>query len=389
MTNVLVTSDKHRNLDVKVDKLITGSDVYEMIESIRELNACDAAPVVLDFRGLTQSTKQRIDPHWAEIVANELLAEFADVDLTIRPPSSPMGRRNLERAGCAFAIRQRPPSATIIDADRQTESWPALDWGRSWSPLDSNFRQRIFAAEHEPDVLLTGEFVVFLNPHAYAGAEDLDHELTGNQVDGWISQLVKSKTVWVASGLELEKRDRARRRLTRTLGNITYELVANLAYAFCCRNVARYARVGSLQRSYVQLYTTRGGRDSFDRLHFVTADTGFGIVATLLPKLSKIANFERPSSTELIRSLISRELPAYGRNSGRGYRRITEILQEHGGDLYLTTGSVDADGKSETIRAHGRYRGAGEPVALAVDHDERLHFQGTTAHVILRLERSR
>ena len=236
--------------------------------------------------------------------------------------------------------------------------------------------------------MLAGEFVVFLNPHAYAGAEDLDDELTGNQVDGWISQLVKSKTAWVASGLELEKQDQARRRLTHTLGKITYELVANLAYAFCCRNVARYARVGSLQRSYVQLYTTRGGRGSFDRLHFVTADTGFGIVATLLPKLSKVANFEHSNSAELIRCLISRDLPAYGRNSGQGYRRITEILQEYGGDLYLTTGSFGVDGKSETIRAHGRYQGAGEPVALSVDHDETLRFQGTTAHVILRLEHS-
>ncbi|WP_419839258.1 hypothetical protein [Candidatus Poriferisodalis sp.] len=380
--------DTHRDATVKIDKLSSASDAYALIESIRELSSESTGPILLDFRSLAQSTKQRLDSHWTEIIANELLTEFVDVDLIVRPPSNPNGRRNLERTGCAFAIKQRPSSTTHIDTNHQTESWPAVDWERTWSPLDSNFRQRIFATQHEPDVLIDGEFVVFLNPHAYAGAEDLDHELTGNQIHRWISQLVRSRREWVSSAHELESRVQAQQRLTRTLGRITYELVSNLAYAFCSRNVVVHTRDGLLQRSYVQLYTTRGGRDSFDRLHFIAADTGFGIVATLLPKLAKATDLEQPDPAELIRRLISRALPPYGRNGGKGYRRITEILQEHGGDLYLTTGSVRTSGEPETIRAHAQYQGAGEAPKLSVCDDQRLGFHGTTAHVILRLGQS-
>lgn len=373
---------------IQIDKLAADTDAHALIESIRKLYSAGLEPITLDFRNLTQRSAQRIDFHWTEIIANELLTEFAGAKLIIRPPSSPVGRRNLERTGCAFAIRQRPASATYIDTDRQEESWPAVDWARTWSPIDSHFRQRIFSAKHDPDVLLDGEFVVFLNPHAYANSEDLDDELTGNQINGWISQLVRSSPKWASSVDELESRDEAQQLLIRTLGSIIYELVANLAYAFCSSNVASHIRRGVLQRSYVQLYTTRGGKDSYDRLHFVAADTGFGIVATLLPKLTRTADFERLSPTEIIRRLISRQLPPYGRNSGKGYKRITEILEKHGGNLYLTTGLFGANGESETIRAQALYRGAGETAELSVSNDAQLGFQGTTAHVILRLGQS-
>ncbi|WP_419554650.1 hypothetical protein [Candidatus Poriferisodalis sp.] len=387
MNSMVTTDDNPTAVDVKIDKLTSDADVYALVDSLREASSSSSAPIALDFRSLARARPQRINAHRTEIVANALLTEFAETDLIVHPPSSPNGRKNLERAGLAFAIRQRPPRLTHLETDRQKESWPAVDWGRTWSPFDSNFRQRIFEVGDEPDVLLDGKFVTFLNPHAYAADDDLVWELTENQAGEWISQLVRTRPTWVDSVHELGERKKTQQELIGKLRRVIYELVTNLSYAFCSHNVAGRARRNFLQRSYVQLYVTRGGTNSFDRLHFVAADTGFGIVATLLPKLVRSGEYDESSSELIIRQLINTELPDYGRSSGRGYDRITSILKEYSGDLFLTTGFANSSGQCQTMRAHSQYVAA-ESSKLRIIRDERLRFRGTTAHVILRLDES-
>ena len=369
----------------KVHKLKTAEDVYDIVEFIRgtsDINGSEWS--MLDFRNLCRRRPERSDPHWIEILSNELLGELADAKLVIFPPTHARGRKNLDRSGVSFAIKQRDSNMTDIHTDGPAPEWPAYDWAGRWTPTDTKFRRRILQDKYEPDTLLDREFVSFLNPHFAASEHDLSAELADNQATNWITGLICPQSRGCLAEQQKKSTDQP---LVRELRSITYELVSNLKYAFIRQTNGAENISASRQRSYVQLYTTRGGTKSYDRLHFIVADLGHGIVRTIEPKLR--ANLEYPPSSpkQIIQDLLMGQLPDYGRSSGDGYKKIVDIVRQHRGDLYLTTGSSSPTGDINVVRAVLRHQ-ANSTEKLTVDTDTRLGFMGTTAHVVIPLTMS-
>ncbi|WP_428116734.1 hypothetical protein [Candidatus Poriferisodalis sp.] len=383
-------SDSPRTAETEQSKIVrrlkSASDVYDIVEFIRSTARIeDETWLTLDFRELCKTSPERIDSHWAEILSNELLGEFATTRLSIRPPSQPRGRKAFDRSGLSFAIKQRAADTTDIHHGSEESAWPAEDWAGYWSPTDTNFSRRMFPHALDPDVLKDREFLTFLNPHLHANEQDLDTELTDHQARAWIEGLVSHHTRSEAVTEGGTSADHSADALITAIHDITYELVSNLQHAFealetTCKSIP-FAR----KRSYVQFYATRGGTRSSNRLHFVVADMGHGIVRTLLPKLRANSAYTHTSARDIIYRLVSAELPSFGQAAGQGYERVVDVVDTFGGELWLTSGSLDENGHLEVLRARRSAKRSVKPTVVDVQYDSQLEFMGTTVHVVIPL----
>ena len=368
----------------QISKVAGPTDIYEVLEFVRENGPGAAASewLELDLREFEKQPSQRSAVHWIEILSNELLGEFAERKLLIRPPSTIRGRRSLDRSGMSFAIAQRNRTSTDVQSlGGRYEGWPPTDWQREWSPGGSLFSRKLIRDEDEPDELIPGEFVTFLNPHLYASSLKLGVELVNYQVRPWVKRLLSRPD---GAG---DEPDPSHERLIEDITVITYQLVENLRYAFPTRRFRREYTLAPTRKSYVQLYTTGGGGDDpHGKLHLVVADTGIGIIGSLKPKLRYTADGRSLDSQSIIDQLMNRSLPPYGRGAGGGYRKIIDAVSGSGGELYLTTGSTGLKGTREVFRASLSCRRTSSPVPT-VEADATLHFIGTTAHAAIPLKR--
>ena len=363
----------------QITKVAGPKDIYEVLEFVRTNASGSTASewLELDLRDFEEKPSQRSASHWIEILSNELLGEFAERKLLIRPPSTVRGRRSLDRSGMSFAIAQRNRTSTNVQGiGGSYEDWPPTDWQREWSPGDSLFSRKLIRDADEPDELIPGEFVTFLNPHRLASSLKLGEELVNYQVRPWVERLLRRSC-------RASDADPFFSKLTEDVTVITYQLVENLRYAFPTKRFCREHILTSTRKSYVQLYTTGGGgAESYVRLHLIVADTGIGIVGSLKPKLQLTREGRSLDPQSMIDRLLRRSLPPYGRAAGGGYRKIIDAVSESGGELYLTTGSTGVDGTREVFRSSLSYRRK-SPAAHQVQTDANLHFIGTTAHAVI------
>ena len=369
----------------QITKVAGPTDIYEVLDFVRENGSSATASewLELDLREFEKKPSQRSAVHWIEILSNELLGEFADRKLLIRPPSTVRGRRSLDRSGMSFAIAQRNRTSTNVQSLGGTyEGWPPADWQREWSPGDSLFSRKLIRDKDEPDELIPGEFVTFLNPHLHASSLKLGVELVNYQVRPWVRKLLERP-----DGTS-EASDASNKRLVEDITSITYQLVENLRYAFPTRRFRREYALPHTRKSYVQLYTTSGGGDDpHGKLHLVVADTGIGIIGSLKPKLRYAVEGRSLDSPSIIERLMSRTLPSYGRGAGGGYRKIVDAVCGSDGEFLLTTGSTEIEGTREVFRASLSSRKTSSPSAT-VDTDANLHFIGTTAHAAIPLKQA-
>ena len=221
---------------------------------------------------------------------------------------------------------------------------------------------------------------VFVNPHLRAKDEVLVDEVGREGAEPWMVDLIES----YASSIERSARIRMGQRLSR----LTRELVSNLDHAF--RPIAGLN--GSVERrnrkSYVQLYQTLGGGpESHNRLHIVVADSGFGIVRTLRPKLRVVdprysALSEAKPDHEIVRELLDGALPQFGQASGLGYRSVLEVAESFGGSVKVATGSQDfATGSQISVLAQRPADGKVES-----RWEARLSLEGTVVHATIPLD---
>ena len=368
----------------QITKVAGPTDIYEVLEFVRENGSGAAASewLELDLREFEKKPSQRSAVHWIEILSNELLGEFAERKFVIRPPSTIRGRRSLDRSGMSFAIAQRNRTSTDVRSrSGRYEGWPPTDWKREWSPGDSLFSRKLIRDTDEPDELMPGEFVTFLNPHLYASSLKLGIELANYQVRPWVKSLLGR------SSNTDENLDPSIKKLIEDITVIIYQLVENLQYAFPTKRFCREYVLASTRKSYVQLYTTSGGGDeSRGRLHLVVADTGIGVVGSLKPKLQYSEVGRSLDSKSIVTRLLSRTLPPYGRGAGGGYRKIIDAVCRSSGELYLTTGSTSLENTREVFRGRLSCRELTSP-RYTVENDLNLQFIGTTAHAVIPMKR--
>lgn len=334
-----------------------------------------------------------LDSRTLSLMSALLLCErYRYLPVAVTLPSAPSDLLVLARAGVLFACAQRPGPTLVDRAEEHGQgSFPGMEahaalasWTGRWRPRDMQFRRRLMeqgASSPTADEELAREtvredgsaleavqlvhdrFVTFLNPHRVPRGR-VNAELTRNLVEPWLRRLLTPPSGWVPPGTlpAPELRLPALADYTRVVD----ELLDNLVdHAFGPTDLAM---------SYLQLFTTRGGTGSADRLHLSVLDNGRGIVSTLRPKVPS----PPAGDDELLDELLHGRL-RYGRGRGKGLAAVAAVAREHGGAALVATSAAGGGAWLAELRRDDEW---------SVKHVPWLPLDGTLAVLTLELDKA-
>lgn len=359
---------------ITVSSRLRPEDAAEVISALRAVPKGE--PATLDLSSLSDiASRSGLDLTGISLLANVLLTAERRRPLTVRVPSGDAALRQLARGGLWFALAQRrnttvdaePREGTLVDAP--TTYSDLRRWGNRWDPSDRHFRSRVWdpeasAASSAFDTVQR-EFVAFVNPHKSVGRERLVQELNENVARRWIQTLGARADLGSAA--------------VETVTELLFNLAAHPFSSLTSRPVTKRDVPMDRRFAMVALFTTSGGGG--DRLHISVTDTGHGIPATLRPKLPRSSQHDYPTDAQLVRAMLSGNLPPYGRAEGRGFPRLVDLARRLGGTVSVITSGDDDIGK--TIVAEVVGDGAATAEVLPT-----FDIEGTAVRVILHLERA-
>lgn len=362
------------SVEVAAVNRLTASDVASMLSQFPRPAAAKA--VTLDLTPLDKVTSggAALDVNGIALFANVLLTSERRRRLKVILPSDQTALQQLARGGFFFALAQRdgtdvvvtPTEGTLVTAIPVIAELAA--WRNRWDPADSTFRSRVWglAAHAESNALdvVQREFVAFINPHLSVPRDRLVKELNENVAQRWLDRLNAEERLAAAA--------------TEAVTELLYNLAAHPFSSITSlppmkRDIPRDRRFG-----LVALFTTSGGGG--DRLHIVVADTGHGIPATLRPKFKQRDAKTIGDDKELMTRVLSGDLPPYGRGEGRGYTRLSQLVEKFSGSIVLATNGETGIG----VTIVASLESSGSPTAIV---EPRMDVAGTIAHVTLLLER--
>lgn len=335
----------------------------------------------------------------ATLMSALLLSErYRDLPLEIRLPTGRADLLQLARSGVLFAAAQRPGPTRVTALAAQDRLFDLVgdelsglqEWKGRWSHVDKRFRRCMLEQSAETPTaderadeqdagrqppgpssparvplapLVQDRFVTFLNPHRSSRTR-VNNELTHNLVEPWLARLIgppPAAADWTLPPLTDERLPDV-----RAYSQTVDELLDNLCdYAF---------EDSACALSYLQLYTTKGGRRSADRLHMSVLDNGLGILTTLRPKL--VGRLEAEYSDEQLLDELLHGGLRYARGRGRGLAYIAELAADRRGSALIATSCPSGGALIAQLR-----RGA-----WSIGRVDWLPLQGTLAVLTLELE---
>jgi len=268
------------------------------------------------------------------LLGNALLGSFGTRDLELRVSDDSADW--MAASGLAFALANRAGRTSV---NGRSPTWLRnSDWARDWLPGHTEPLEALHRSETtelfdpsavgettlRPDLYGPG-FAAFVNPHLTDPAVQR-HPVT-TSLWPWLDRLVPHQQVTPTT------RDR-RKRWIADVGRFIDETVGN---------VWEHARSGdgSPLFSLVQVFATRGGSRSSNRLHLSVQDTGAGIPATARPKLAP-GLAAAITDDQLLGKLLEGSLAPWGHGRGQGLPKIVEICRRHHGTLRLATKTTRA-----------------------------------------------
>jgi hypothetical protein len=246
---------------------------------------------VLDFSQLQVPTARRIRPFNLLLLANVLAASADQSHVRLVLPRDDHARLLVLRSGLLFslAIRRAPVDALSMDGFRDAAAatqWLEM-WEQPWSPVQPTLG-RLFEDEPRP----VDDRTVLANPNNAKRATRIvvdPHLLARDALLHHASQGLAG--AWLGSVTPDSHDERRREARTVWQGLVTSRVLGEPLINLPDHATTRPVGVPALGRSVRSLVllarTDGGGGDSHPRLHLVVADTGYGLVSTLRPALSR------------------------------------------------------------------------------------------------------
>lgn len=329
----------------EVPNLTNPTDVRLLCASIAEASAAGTT-ALLDFSELDRdgTENRRLDGTAVALLTNVLLGLHGDADITVRPPRSTSMLRQLRRGGFFFALAQRAGRTRWTSPDDESL---VSGWGGTWRPAKGD---RLFDDGSADRV----EERLYLYANTHRLGQGFFRQYQPGAAMPWLADLVPmphdrslraARQSFVASAVEA-----------------VVEVLENLAtHAFKPRGAIDddWLRPhGRRAKSMVACSLTKGGgADSWDRLHVLAIDNGYGIGRTL--------RWQHPQATHstadlldavLKRKFLERDIPGH---SGRGLWYLHGLARIAGGSVALVTED------DETMAREGVRLGFSTPPAEA------------------------
>jgi hypothetical protein len=286
LTNTLPFS--RSNVRTNADAAAAGLTLYDATAGRTE--------VTLDFSAFELNGAARQHPSPLLILANAALGVADRAPLSVVLPKEDQARLALLRSGILFAVavsaeRYRHEALVGMDPD-VARQWLEL-WSTPWSPHEpilGRFFDELPVAVDGPEFAGPGGILknrsnakratrVIIDPHP-RGRDFIREQCAGKLAGGWLSAVIPGspdtqramkRNVW--SGVVTQR--------------VLLEPLLNVVdHAFTRPIDGTPSLPAAPARSFVLLARTDGGgKQSNPRLHLLVADSGYGLVSTLRPKL--------------------------------------------------------------------------------------------------------
>lgn len=278
-------------------------------ESLVELRRLAGQSTEDDPLELTLELHSRPEPFSSALFAGALMADLGQIPLRVSHGPDQTLLANVFRSGLAAALSSRGGHTTFADPQSPLS---APELGATWTPGLRSFRAAMFGAAAGEEGLFGPRHAIFLNPH----------RTTAPPGPASITRIVRR---WLDARLPDSDSSEAR------LGDIGFaldQLVVNVTEHAVTEETPS---VSSLARLEIESEDEGDPR----ALVLVVLDTGAGIANTLRSKLT-----DPPPEADLLRALLAGELEQWGRARGIGLPRLTQLVQEAGGTMFLATGET-------------------------------------------------
>jgi len=299
------------------------------VEGILSAFASHPHALQLDLREL-----EAMERSASALLGNALLGTFGPRPLELRVPDGDADW--MTASALTFALANR---TGMTQVNGQPANWLRdSDWARDWRPGHDEPSRALYLKDamelFDPEVvgetalrpdLFGSKFAAFVNPHLTYPA--IQHHPVTTVLWPWLDRLVPEERV-------LSTTHDRRARWMADVGRFIDEMVGN---------VSEHARGDRPSRlfSLVQVFVTRGGSGSSNRLHLSVQDTGVGIPNTARRKLKRQLAASI-TDDQLVAKLLEGSLFPWGRGRGQGLPRVVDICRQHRGTLRIATKTTRA-----------------------------------------------
>ena len=362
---------------------VTGTaerDVQEILACLRRAFS-DSAPLCLDLRSLDEgnASARRVGLWWVSSVTNLLAGHFSDLPLRVAMPAARGVQLQLLRGGLYHALAQRPGRVDYTTCNGLTEDALRSSTG-AWAPKTGPV---LFGEASGTPV--SERSYLYANTHARAESGYF-RRYEGSAAFPFLGEIIPKPVAGAgreAHGMFLLWACRA---LMEVLDNFSTHAFNRLDAGFDADWLG--PMVVERARSCLLVGVTTGGADSYDRLHFVALDNGFGIPRTM--RWRHPASLRSTGSADIVERVLRERLT--DRNidghAGGGLWCLSVLAGFAGGTIWVISEDDLSEGQGATrVQVDVPALGSGDQSLRVGRRSTPLPWRGTTVHVQIRVPR--
>ena len=364
---------------------VTGTaerDVQKLLACLQRARS-DGTPLDLDLRPLDEgnASARRVGPWWAASVTNLLAGHFSDLPLRLAMPAARGVQLQLLRGGLYHALAQRPGPVDYTAGNDFTEealrssagAWtprtgPVLFGEASGTPV--NERSYLYTNTH------TRAETGYFRRYEGSAAFPFLGEIIPRPVAGAGRETRRIFILWACKAL------------VEVLDNFSTHAFDRMDAGFDADWLRPTVVDVDRARSCLLVGVTTGGADSYDRLHFVALDNGFGIPRTM--RWQHPAPLRSAGSADIVERVLLARLTDRNIEGhvGGGLWFLAVLAGFAGGTIWVTSEDDLSGGQSATrIQIDVPPITAGDQSLRVERRSTPLPWRGTTVHVQIRIPR--
>ena len=364
---------------------VTGTadrDVQNLLAALRRAASNDA-PLDLDMSALDKgnASARRVGPWWIASVTNLLAGRFSDLPLRITLPAERGVQLQLLRGGLYQALAQRPGSVDYTVIDGTSEAALEASTG-AWTPQKGPVPVLF---EEASGTHAGGRSYLYANTHSRAESGYF-RRYQGSAAFPFLGDAIPRPLA--SAGRELHQMFllSACEALVEVLDNFSSHAFNRLVSSFDADWLG--PTIIDRARSCLLVSVTTGGTNSYDRLHFIALDNGFGIPRTM--RWKHRVPLQSSASADIVECVLRERLT--GReidgHAGAGLWCLSGLASFAGGTISVISEDDLSDGQSATrIQVDVPAIRAEDQSARFDRRRARLPWRGTTIHVQIRIPR--